>query len=33
MTFNLSKGDYVILTGGNAGAKKSSTNLIKLEIA
>ena len=33
MTFNLSKGDYVILTGGNAGARKSSTNLIKLEIA
>ena len=33
MTFNLSKGDYVILTGGNAGAKKTSTNLIKLEIA
>ena len=32
MTFNLSKGDYVILTGGNAGAKKTSTNLIKLEI-
>ena len=32
MTFNLSKGDYVILTGGNAGARKSSTNLIKLEI-
>ena len=32
MTFGLSKGDYVILTGGSAGARKTSTNLIKLEI-
>ena len=32
MTFGLNKGDYVILTGGNAGARKTSTNLIKLEI-
>lgn len=31
-TFSLEKGDYVILTGGSAGAKKSATNLIKLEI-
>ena len=29
--FNLKKGDHVILTGGSAGAKVGSTNLIKLE--
>ena len=32
MTFNLKAGDHVILTGGSAGAKAGSTNLIKLEI-
>lgn len=32
MTFNLKQGDFVVLTGGNAGAKIGSTNLIKLEI-
>ena len=32
MTFNLKSGDHVILTGGSAGAKAGSTNLIKLEI-
>lgn len=31
MAFNLQKGDHVILTGGSAGAKIGSTNLIKLE--
>ncbi len=30
-TFELSKGDMVVLTGGSAGSKVSSTNLIKLE--
>ena len=30
-TFGLSKDDYVILTGGGAGNKRGSTNLIKLE--
>ena len=32
MTYNLKSGDHVILTGGSAGAKAGSTNLIKLEI-
>lgn len=31
ITFNLQKGDHVILTGGSAGARTKSTNLIKLE--
>ena len=31
MTYGLQKGDYVVLTGGSVGAKRSSTNLIKLE--
>ncbi len=31
MTFGLSSGDHVVLTGGSAGAKVSSTSLIKLE--
>ena len=31
MTFNLSKGDFVILTGGGTGNKRGSTNLLKLE--
>lgn len=31
VAFNLQKGDHVILTGGSAGAKIGSTNLIKLE--
>lgn len=31
MMFNLKTGDHVILTGGSAGAKAGSTNLIKLE--
>lgn len=31
MTFGLEKGDHVILTGGTAGAKVGSTNLVKLE--
>ena len=30
-TFELKKGDHVVLTGGTAGAVVSSTNLIKLE--
>ena len=32
MNFELKKGDCVILTGGPAGAKEGSTNLIKLEV-
>ena len=32
MNFNLKEGDYVVLTGGNAGAKAGATNLIKLEV-
>ena len=31
MNFNLKSGDHVVLTGGSAGAKIGSTNLIKLE--
>lgn len=31
MTYGLQKGDHVILTGGSVGAKRSATNLIKLE--
>ena len=31
MNFSLNKGDHVVLTGGSAGARVSSTNLIKLE--
>lgn len=31
MTFRLNAGDHVVLTGGSAGAKVGSTNLIKLE--
>ena len=30
-TFHLQKGDHVVLTGGSAGARVSSTSLIKLE--
>ena len=29
--FQLKKGDFVVLTGGNAGSKPGTTNLIKLE--
>ena len=32
MTYDLKKGDYVILTGGSVGATGSGTNLIKLEV-
>ena len=32
MNFDLKKDDYVVLTGGNAGAKPGTTNLIKLEV-
>ena len=32
MHFELKKGDYVVLTGGTAGAKPGSTNLIKLDV-
>ena len=32
MNFELKKGDCVVLTGGPAGAKEGSTNLIKLEV-
>jgi hypothetical protein len=31
-TFNLKQGDYVIITGGSVGARKGSTDLIKLEV-
>lgn len=31
MTFKLKEGDHVVLTGGTAGARIGSTNLIKLE--
>ena len=31
MTFGLKPGDHVVLTGGGAGAKAGTTNLIKLE--
>ncbi len=31
ITYGLNKGDHLILTGGSVGAKRSSTNLIKLE--
>ena len=31
MAFDLKKNDYVVLTGGNAGSKPGTTNLIKLE--
>ena len=31
VAFNLKAGDHVVLTGGTAGAKVASTNLIKLE--
>ena len=31
VAFNLKKDDYVVLTGGNAGSKPGTTNLIKLE--
>ena len=30
--FDLKKDDYVVLTGGNAGSKPGTTNLIKLEV-
>ena len=32
ITYNLKSGDYVVLTGGSVGVKRSPTNLIKLEI-
>ena len=32
INFSLQKGDYVVMTGGTAGAKPGSTNLIKLEV-
>lgn len=32
MAFDLKKGDYVAMTGGNAGSKPGTTNLIKLEV-
>jgi len=31
MTFELHKGDHVVLTGGSVGARRGSTSLIKLE--
>lgn len=31
-TFHLHQGDYVIITGGSVGARKGSTDLIKLEV-